>query len=70
MPSGPLIMFGKTVRELRKKRKLTQEELAEKAHLHRNYVSDVERGTRNISLLNILELARALGVKPDRLMRW
>ena len=59
-------MFGKTLRELRKKRKLTQEELADKAHLHRNYVSDVERGTRNISLLNILELARALGVKPAK----
>ena len=63
-------MFGKTVRELRRKRKLTQEELAAKAHLHRNYVSDVERGTRNISLLNILELARALGVKPAKLFNW
>jgi transcriptional regulator with XRE-family HTH domain len=70
MPSAPLIMFGKTVRELRKKRKLTQEELAEKAHLHRNYVSDVERGTRNISLLNILELAKALGVHPAKLFNW
>jgi transcriptional regulator with XRE-family HTH domain len=37
---------------------------------NRNYVSDVERGTRNISLLNILELARALGVKPAKLFNW
>ena len=70
MPSGPLTMFGKTVRELRKARGLTQEDLAEMAHLHRNYVSDVERGTRNISLLNILQLARALGVKPAKLFNW
>lgn len=63
-------MFGKKLRELRQRRGLTQEGLAEKAHLHRNYVSDVERGRRNISLLNILELARALNVKPAKLFNW
>ena len=63
-------MFGKRLRELRTKRRLTQEQLAERAHLHRNYVSDVERGRRNISLLNIIELARALGVKPSKLFNW
>lgn len=61
-------MFGKKLREWRKRRGLSQEELAEKSHLHRNYVSDVERGTRNISLLNILALARALKVKPSKLL--
>ena len=61
-------MFGKNLREWRKRRGLSQEELAEKSHLHRNYVSDVERGTRNISLLNILALARALKVKPSKLL--
>ena len=69
MPSADeLLMFGKKLREWRKRRGLSQEELAEKSHLHRNYVSDVERGTRNISLLNILALARALKVKPSKLL--
>jgi len=63
-------MFGKRVRQLREKRGLTQEELAAKAHLHLNSVSLIERGQRGISLDTILELARALGVKPDRLLRW
>jgi transcriptional regulator with XRE-family HTH domain len=64
MPSDPQVMFGKTLRELRQRRKLTQEGLADAAGLHRNYVSDCERGTRNISLQNILALARALDVAP------
>ncbi|MFA4845490.1 MAG: helix-turn-helix transcriptional regulator [Patescibacteria group bacterium] len=42
--------FGERLRELRKQKDLSQEEVALKSGLHRTYVSDVERGSRNISL--------------------
>jgi transcriptional regulator with XRE-family HTH domain len=57
------------VRELRLRRGYSQEELAERANLHRNYVGGVERGERNLSLINIVELARALSVKPADLLK-
>jgi transcriptional regulator with XRE-family HTH domain len=57
------------VHALRLRRGYSQEELAERAHLHRNYIGGVERGERNISLINIVELARALSVKPADLLK-
>ncbi|MGA2244150.1 MAG: helix-turn-helix domain-containing protein [Verrucomicrobiota bacterium] len=55
--------FGLTVKAGRKRRGLSQEELAERAGLQRSYVADVERGSRNLSLENITRLARALRVR-------
>ena len=54
--------FGRTVRSLRKQRALSQEALAESSHLSRNYISDIERGVRNPSLLALVAIARALHV--------
>jgi transcriptional regulator with XRE-family HTH domain len=54
--------FGKAARYYRKKLGLSQEELASRSELHRTYVSDVERGTRNISIEAMEKLARALEV--------
>lgn len=66
--SDPRILFGKRVRALRVEQGLSQEELAELADLHRNYVGGVERGERNIALLNIIALAHALKVRPTKLI--
>jgi transcriptional regulator with XRE-family HTH domain len=66
--SVPLAKFGRRVRQLRLERDLSQEELAELADLHRNYVSQIEGGRRNVSLLNILKLARGLNVRATKLI--
>ena len=63
-----LVRFGQRLRSIRIEKGLSQEELAQKAGLHRTYVSSVERGERNISLVNIAKLAAALGLKPSELV--
>jgi ribosome-binding protein aMBF1 (putative translation factor) len=62
------VRFGARLRRERTRRGVSQEKLAEMAGLHRTYVSTVERGLRNISLLNIEKLARALQVSMSKLM--
>ena len=59
--------FGIVVKLCRQHRGLTQEELAWRANLHRTYIADVERGSRNISLRNIASLAEALQVSIGHL---
>ncbi len=60
MSKPTLNAFGANARQLRLKRKLTQEQLAELSSLHPNYIGGIERGERNLSLVNIVRLARAL----------
>lgn len=54
--------FGKAVREFRSERGISQEALAHRAGLDRTYLSGIERGERNPSLLNLYRIADALGV--------
>ena len=63
------IVFATAVRLWREKHQITQEELAERANLHRTYISDIERGVRNLSLENINKLAHALEVSIPELFR-
>lgn len=62
------IRFGQKLRQIRKRRGVSQEKLAELAGLHQTYISSVERGERNISLLNISKLAKALDVPMSKLL--
>ena len=63
------IRFGRRLRELRAKRKLSQEALSFEADLDRSYIGQVERGECNISIENMAKLARALKVKISDLLR-
>ena len=56
--------FGETIRELRKSKGLSQEDLADLCGLHRTYISGIELGNRNINLINILVLTAAFEVLP------
>ena len=61
--SNILIKFGKNVRDLRKAKGLSQEELAYQAGLHRTYIGMIERAEKNITLENIKKLANAFDVE-------
>lgn len=63
-----LTKFGQKVRDLRHKRQLSQEDLAELSGLHRTYIGGIERGERNVALLNILRIAVALNVSASELL--
>ena len=60
--------FADNMRELRMRAGVSQEMLAEKSGLHRTYIGSVERGERNIALLNILTLATVLDTDADTLL--
>jgi transcriptional regulator with XRE-family HTH domain len=60
--SPQLVTLGNNIRERRRVSGLTQRGLAERANLHRTYIADMERGARNVSILNVLRVARALGI--------
>ena len=62
-----LRLFGERLRELRTERNLSQERLAELSGLDRNYIGQIERAERNVALVNIVRIAKALEVEPGDL---
>ena len=60
--------LGKNVRQLRLEKGLSQEALADRCGLHRTYLGGIERGERNVSLLNIIRIAKALDVNVVELV--
>ncbi|HYD60363.1 MAG TPA: helix-turn-helix transcriptional regulator [Noviherbaspirillum sp.] len=62
--------FGKRLTELRKAKGWSQEKLSLESGIARSYLGGVERGQRNIALINICRLAATLGVKPSELMEF
>jgi len=62
-------IFGEQIRAIRHKRELSQEALANLCELDRTYIGGVERGERNISLINIVKLADAFEVPASELMQ-
>jgi transcriptional regulator with XRE-family HTH domain len=68
--SDPKQIVGDNVRRIRHEVGLSQEELADRAKLHRTYISSIERGERNVSVENIFAIAEALDVPPAELLKY
>lgn len=63
-----LVVVGEHIRELRKSKGFSQEGFAAHAGLDRAYYGGVERGERNIAVLNLIKIALAMGVEPGELL--
>lgn len=63
-----LIKIGNNIRKNRNIKKLSQEELAFKAGLHRTYIGSVERGEKNITVLNLIKIAESLNIEVKTLL--
>jgi transcriptional regulator with XRE-family HTH domain len=65
-----LIKFGERVRQIRKEKGLSQEQLSFKADLHRTYIGMIERAEKNITLVNIEKIATALEISINDLLNF
>jgi transcriptional regulator with XRE-family HTH domain len=63
-----IVEFGKKVKAARKENDLSQEEFASRAGLHRTYIGMIERGEKNITLINILKISHALNISASDLL--
>lgn len=68
MADDPKRVLGQAIRKRRLALELSQEQLAEKSGLHWTYIGGIERGERNVSLVNIVKIARALRIRVSDLL--
>lgn len=68
MPVDIRIRFGRAIRRIREEQEINQEEAAERCGLHRTYYSGVERGVRNVSLVNVEKLAKVINIPQNTQM--
>ena len=64
-----VLQFGKKLRDVRLKKKLSQGDIARILGVHRSYISGLERGRRNPSLLTVHKVAKALGISVNELLK-
>jgi transcriptional regulator with XRE-family HTH domain len=64
-----LRVFGQVIANRRHKMGISQEDLSSRAGINRTYIGDIERGARNVALLNIKRLSLALGTTPSKLLK-
>lgn len=69
MSNNILKKFGKRVREERIRQKLSQEDLADKAGVHRTYIGMIERAEKNITLINLKKISKALNLEVSQLLK-
>lgn len=67
MPLDIRIRFGRAIRRVREEQRINQEEAAERCGLHRTYYSGIERGIRNVSLVNIERISKGLRISLPQL---
>ena len=63
------ILFGQAIRKLRTQKQISQEAFADMCGLHRTYISDIERGLRNVSIENIEKMAKALDMNVSDIFK-
>lgn len=69
MPLDIRIRFGRAIRRIREEQGISQEEAAERCGLHRTYYSGIERGVRNVSIVNIERISRGLKTQLPEVFR-
>ena len=67
MPLDIRIRFGRAIRRIREEQKINQEEAADRCGLHRTYYSGIERGVRNVSLINVEKIAKGMKTSLPKL---
>jgi transcriptional regulator with XRE-family HTH domain len=65
-----LLALGSEIKALRQSARLSQEELAERSGLHRNYIGGIERGERNVGVKALFRIAKALNLEASRLLTY